>query len=112
MLLGPDGRLIRGELWLLGCRSTRGEGEDRGADLTSGIRDLAGDGEVIVGGVLPEESDPPIRGDRDDPRSNRVSGREDEFLSTLDSERAGADDVLEERLSRITGPLSVGLFRC
>ena len=90
----------------------RGEGEDRGSDLTSGTRERPGDGDVVARGILLEESDPSILGDRDKPRSNWDSWREDEFLSTLDSERAGADGILEERLSRISAPLSVELFRC
>lgn len=101
---------MRGELSPLGCRLTRGEGD--GLERISGTRERAGDGESTDRGTrLPEESDRSTRPDRDG-WSTCGTVRGDELRFTRDSERSGADDVLEERLSRITGPLSIELFRC
>lgn len=114
--LGADCLLTRGELCLLGwldCLLTRGEGE--GLDRTCGTRERAG--EVSTDrGVRREElgaADPPIRPDREDPRSTCGVEREDELRSTLDWERTGAVDVLDEPLLvlRFTGPLSIELLR-
>jgi hypothetical protein len=51
-LLGADGRLIRGELWPLGCLLTRGDGE--GLERISGTRERAGDVSTDLGIRLEE----------------------------------------------------------
>jgi hypothetical protein len=108
-----DRELLFTEPSLLDCRSTRREGE--GLDRTSGARERSRAGAVIVRelrlGEL-EKSDPPTLGDRDDPRSTCGAVRVDGFLSTLDSFRAGAGDVLGERFCGAAGAMSVRLFRC